>query len=80
VLITNFRLIKAGALHRANGGFLLIDARNVLMEPFSWAALKRTLRRRQIVIEDIARLLGFATTASLEPDQVPILILEPPAP
>lgn len=72
VLITNFRLIRAGAIHRANGGYLLIDARNVLMEPFSWAALKRTLRRRQIVIEDVARLLGFATTASLEPDPIPL--------
>jgi len=72
VLITNFRLIKAGALHRANGGYLLLDARNILMEPFSWAALKRTLRRREIVIEDVARLLGFATTASLEPDPIPL--------
>jgi lon-related putative ATP-dependent protease len=72
VLITNFRLIKAGAVHRANGGYLLIDARNLLMEPFSWMALKRTLRRREVVIEDVPRLLGFATTASLEPDPIPI--------
>ena len=42
-LVTNFRLIKAGALHRANGGYLLLDARSLLMEPFSWAALKRAL-------------------------------------
>jgi predicted ATP-dependent protease len=40
-LLTNFRLIKAGAMHRANGGYLLLDARSVLLEPFSWAALKR---------------------------------------
>src|SRR5271165_6637250 len=40
-LVTNFRLIKAGALHRANGGTILIDARSLLSEPFSWAALKR---------------------------------------
>jgi lon-related putative ATP-dependent protease len=72
VLATNFRLIKAGAVHRANGGYLLVDARNVLMEPFSWAALKRMLRRRQVVIEDVARLLGFATTVSLEPDPIPL--------
>ena len=72
VLITNFRLIKAGAMHRANGGFLLVDARNVLMEPFSWSALKRALRRKKIVIEDIARLLGFASTVSLEPDPIPL--------
>jgi lon-related putative ATP-dependent protease len=72
VLITNFRLIKAGAMHRANGGFLLLDARNVLMEPFSWSALKRALRRKKIVIEDIARLFGFASTVSLEPDPIPL--------
>jgi len=72
VLITNFRLIKAGAMHRANGGYLLLDARNVLMEPFSWAALKRTLRQRKIVIEDIARSIGIVSTVSLEPDPIPL--------
>jgi predicted ATP-dependent protease len=46
VLLTNFRLIKAGAVHRANGGYLLLDVRNLLLEPFSWSALKRALRRR----------------------------------
>lgn len=71
-LVTNFRLIKAGALHRANGGYLLLDARSLLLEPFSWPALKRTLRRREIAIEDISRFLGFATTVSLEPDPIPL--------
>jgi len=71
-LVTNFRLIKPGALHRANGGYLLLDARSVLMEPFSWSALKRTLRRGEIAIEDISRFLGLTTTVSLEPD--PILL------
>lgn len=73
-LVTNFRLIKAGALHRANGGYLLLDARSVLMEPFSWAALKRTLRRGQIAIEDVARFLGLTSTVSLEPDPIPLKI------
>jgi lon-related putative ATP-dependent protease len=71
-LVTNFRLIKAGALHRANGGYLLLDARSILLEPFSWSALKRTLRRGQIAIEDISRFLGLATTVSLEPDPIPL--------
>ena len=73
-LVTNFRLIKAGALHRANGGYLLLDARSVVLEPFSWAALKRTLRRGEIAIEDISRFLGFATTVSLEPDPIPLKV------
>jgi lon-related putative ATP-dependent protease len=71
-LLTNFRLIKAGAIHRANGGYLLLDARSVLLEPFSWAALKRTLRRGKIAIEDIGRFLGLTSTVSLEPDPIPL--------
>jgi predicted ATP-dependent protease len=71
-LLTNFRLIKAGTLHRANGGYLLLDARSVLLEPFSWAALKRTLRRGEIAIEDIGRFLGLTSTVSLEPDPIPL--------
>ena len=58
VLVTNFRLIKAGAMHRANGGFLLLDARSLLTEPFSWTALKRTLRQREIRIEELGRFIG----------------------
>lgn len=73
-LITNFRLIKAGALHRANGGYLLLDVRSVLIEPFSWPALKRTLRRGHIGIEDIGRFLGLTSTISLEPDPIPLKV------
>jgi lon-related putative ATP-dependent protease len=72
VLVTNFRLIKAGAIHRANGGFLLLDVRHLLMEPFSWSALKRTLRQREIRIEDVARFVGLTSTVSLEPDPIPV--------
>jgi len=71
-LVTNFRLIKAGAMHRANGGYLLLDARHLLMEPFSWTALKRTLRRGEIEIEDISRFLGLTSTLSLDPDPIPL--------
>jgi predicted ATP-dependent protease len=74
VLLTNFRLIKAGAMHRANGGYLLLDVRNLLMEPFSWTALKRALRRGEIAIEDVARFLGLTSTVSLEPDPIPLKV------
>lgn len=73
-LVTNFRLIKPGALHRANGGTILIDVRSLLTEPFSWTALKRALLRREIVIEDVARFVGLTTTVSLEPDPIPLEI------
>jgi lon-related putative ATP-dependent protease len=72
VLVTNFRLIKAGAIHRANGGFLLLDVRHLLMEPFSWSALKRALRQREVRIEDVARFIGLTSTVSLEPDPIPL--------
>jgi len=72
VLATNFRLIKAGAIHRANGGLLLLDARSLLTEPFSWTALKRTLRQGEIRIEDLGRFIGLTSTVSLEPDPIPL--------
>ncbi|MFM7083505.1 MAG: Lon protease family protein [Hyphomicrobium sp.] len=71
-LITNFRLIRAGALHRANSGFLILDLRQILSEPFSWGALKRSLQRGSIVIEDVGQLLGFATSSPLQPDPIPL--------
>jgi lon-related putative ATP-dependent protease len=71
-LVTNFRLIKAGALHRANGGTILLDARSLLIEPFSWTALKRALLRQEVTIEDVARFIGLTTTVSLEPDPIPL--------
>jgi predicted ATP-dependent protease len=74
VLMTNFRLIKPGAIHRASGGYLLIDARALLIEPFSWSALKRALRRGEIVIEDVGRFLGLTSTVSLEPDAIPLRV------
>lgn len=72
VLLTNFRLIRAGALHRANGGFLVLDVRALLSEPFSWPALKRALRQKEITIEDVGRFMGLTATVSLEPDRIPL--------
>ncbi len=72
MLITNFRQIKPGALHRANGGYLMLDARSLLSEGFSYQALKRALRQKKIVIEDVSRLVGLTSTISLEPDPIPL--------
>jgi predicted ATP-dependent protease len=70
VLVTNFMLIRAGALHRANGGFLLVDVRHLLSEAFSWSALKRALRQKEIKIEDVGKFIGLSSSASLEPDPI----------
>jgi predicted ATP-dependent protease len=71
-LVTNFQLIKPGSLHRANGGALMIDLRNLLAEAFSWPALKRALLRQEIVIEDVTRFMGLTTTLTLDPDPIPL--------
>ncbi|HEX6144809.1 MAG TPA: AAA family ATPase [Geminicoccaceae bacterium] len=71
-LITDFNLIKPGALHRANGGYLLLDARRVLLQPFAWEELKRVLRAGEIRIEELAQTLGLVSTVSLEPESIPL--------
>lgn len=71
-LVTNFTLIKGGALHRANGGFLVLDALKVLSQPYAWEALKRALKTREIRIESLAELLGLASTMQMEPEPVPL--------
>jgi lon-related putative ATP-dependent protease len=71
-LTTDFTLVQAGALHRANGGYLVVDALRLLQQPFAWDALKRVLRRGEIRLESAGQLLGLAATASLEPEPIPI--------
>jgi lon-related putative ATP-dependent protease len=73
-LVTDFALVKPGALHRANGGYLVVDARAVLMQPFAWDALKRALIRREIRVEPVSELWGIATTVSLEPEPIPLAV------
>ncbi|TMM51192.1 Lon protease family protein [Sulfitobacter sabulilitoris] len=71
-LATNFTLIKPGALHRANGGYLVLDARRVLTEPFAWDTLKRCLQAGEITITSLAERLNITSTISLEPDPIPL--------
>lgn len=73
-LTTNFRLIKGGALHRANGGYLIIDLRQLLLEPLSWIALKRALKSNCITIESPGEYLSLISTISLEPDPIPLSV------
>lgn len=73
-LLTDFTLIKPGALHRANGGYLLLDARKLLTQPFAWDALKRTLSSGQIRIEGLAEMYSLVSTTSLEPEPIPLAV------
>jgi len=71
-LLTDFTLIKAGALHRANGGYLLLDVRKLLTQPFAWEGLKRALTTRRIRIESLGQMYSFVSTISLEPEPIPL--------
>ncbi len=71
-LITDFTLIKPGALHRANGGYLILDALKVLASPYAWEGLKRALQFGEIRIESPVQMMNMTTTVSLEPAPIPL--------
>lgn len=81
-LYTDFTMVKAGALHQANGGYLVIPIEDLLSTPFSWESLKRALRGRQIEIEEPGELMGFVTAKSLRPQPIPldikVILIGPP--
>jgi lon-related putative ATP-dependent protease len=69
-LLTDFTLLRAGGLHRANGGYLILDAEKLLMQPYAWEELKRALFAREIRIE--SPMQGYFATVSLEPEPIPL--------
>jgi lon-related putative ATP-dependent protease len=71
-LVTNFRLIEGGALHRAIGGYLILDALKVLQSPFAWEALKRALKTGEVRIEPPDQALGLPAVSSVKPQPIPL--------
>ncbi|MBN2331760.1 MAG: AAA family ATPase [Deltaproteobacteria bacterium] len=71
-LVTDFSLIKSGALHRANGGYLVLDVRKLLINPYAWEGLKRALYARKVTIESLGQMLSLVSTVSLEPEPIPL--------
>ena len=71
-LFTDFHMVQAGALHRASGGYLMLDARKLLSQPMAWQGLKQALRAGKIRIEPIGRVMGAISTVSLEPEPIPL--------
>ncbi|MES9947062.1 MAG: ATP-binding protein [Candidatus Thiodiazotropha sp.] len=71
-LETDFTMIRPGALHRANGGYLILDALKLLMQPFAWETLKRVLQSAEIRIESLAQITSLISTQSLEPEPIPL--------
>ncbi len=74
MLFTDFTFIKAGALHRANGGFLILEAESLLKNPYAWEYLKRALLSEEIGIENLESALGFSNIVSLRPQPIPLNI------
>ena len=74
MLITDFTLIRGGALHQANGGYLILDARRLLSEPHAWEGLKQALTSRCIKIESLAEVYSLTTTIALEPEPIPLKV------
>jgi len=73
-LVTNFTMIMAGALHRANGGYLVLDADKLLTQPYAWEGLKRALKSAQVRIESLGQVYGLMSTLSLEPEPMPLSV------
>jgi len=71
-LLTDFRLVRSGALLQANGGYLVLDVHRLLGRPFAWEALKQALLTKQVRIESPAETLGFASTTTLKPEPIPL--------
>ncbi|MFW6163127.1 MAG: AAA family ATPase [Planctomycetota bacterium] len=72
MLMTNFTMIQPGALHRANGGYLILEAEQLLRSPFAYDALKRSLKNEQIRITDLSEMFSLVSTVSLEPEPIPL--------
>ncbi|MCL4426360.1 MAG: AAA family ATPase [Firmicutes bacterium] len=81
-MVTDFTMIKGGAFHRANGGYLILQARDLLSQPFTWEALKRTLKSGRLRIENLAEQAGAIATSTLRPEPIPlnvkIILIGPP--
>ena len=71
-LVTDYRMIRGGCLHDANGGFLIIDVRDLLMQPMAWEKLKRSLKTGRIEIESLGEAMGYSGLTTLEPEAIPL--------
>lgn len=74
VVSTDFTMIKAGAIHKANGGYLVLNARDVLMNVGVWEALKRVLKTQKLHIENLGEQYGLLAMASVKPQPIPIQV------
>ncbi|HEY8486369.1 MAG TPA: ATP-binding protein, partial [Limnochordales bacterium] len=73
-LVTDFTMIKPGALHRANGGYLIVQAADLLKNPWAWDGLKRALKSGEVRIESVAEHMGLLPVTSIKPQPIPVQV------
>lgn len=73
-MVTDFTMIKPGALHRANGGYLIVQAQDLLKNPWAWDGLKRALKSGEVRIESIAEQMGVLPVSALKPQPIPVRV------
>jgi lon-related putative ATP-dependent protease len=71
-MVTDYTMIKPGALHKANGGYLIIPVRECLLSPFAWEGLKRALKDRAVRIEELGAQVSLISAVTLDPQPVPL--------
>ncbi|MEN6390978.1 MAG: ATP-binding protein [Syntrophomonas sp.] len=72
VLATDFSKIKAGSIHKANGGYLVLNVLDVLRNYYAWDTLKRVLKTREARVESVSRMYGISNSETLQPEPIPI--------
>lgn len=72
VLATDFSKIKAGTIHRANGGYLVMHVNDLLKNYYVWDSLKRVLRNKELKVENITQMIGISNTETLQPEPIPV--------
>ncbi len=73
-ITTDFTLIRPGALHKANGGFLMLEAEQLLEQPYAWQGLKRALKSGQLKLSSLEHMLTLTGSISIEPAAIPLTI------
>lgn len=73
-MVTNHTMIKPGSLHKANGGFLILQIKDILTHPHAWEATKRALKNKKIVIENVGEYLGIIAMSTLKPQPIPLKV------
>lgn len=73
-LQTDFTMIKAGSFHKANGGYLILEAEKILRKPYSWEVLKRVLSEKEVKIENVQSAEGYSSVETLDPEPLSISV------